>query len=576
MAERNQAVRAQFRATGTPVRLQRPRPNNTAEELHRDDRGGRARARLAAATAALVAKEPGAASAPEAEAAHPRPRHGEGRLNLRAIDDASAPELRVEPAFALQAVPILMKGTPGPIRIGRSPTGPVVALPREAARKIPPERLERIVAQAPDRVRLTSEADLRSAVAETIAALGPAAILAAIAATGPRPSSDDAERPDTEANRPLTRTEATAFAAWLHRPYATALAVQSPTTFAATVAEHPDRAREIAVEGRPMLAFAPTLEDLPQLTVAACRNEPHVGRLVVTDPAAIARADPAAVVIERPKTARWSFGIPVGLTAHQTLTLAQRWAALVLLAAACVVGALHPLALPIALQLFVTVVLLALSAARGAASLAEYVPRFAPPRRPLSDAALPRYSILVPLYNEAAAVPGLLASLARLDYPHAKLEAILLVEADDPATQAAIVAHRPPSWVRVIQAPADGPRTKPKALNIGLGRATGELVTVFDAEDRPEPAQLRIAAETFAAGPDQLACLQARLAIDHAGDTFITRMFAIEYACLFDVLLPWLAAKRFFFPLGGTSNHFNGTMYQAHQQNASVVNAIRV
>ncbi|MEW5424813.1 glycosyltransferase [Amorphus sp. 3PC139-8] len=425
---------------------------------------------------------------------------------------------------------------------------------------------------------LTTEAALRTAVAETISGLDPAVLLAYFL-----PKRKPARRPEICQNNELAQVceaaksrtalaaaratdrhtetdlepdEAAAFAAWVGRPYANKLAVQTPRAYAASVAERPDRAREILEDGRPLLAFAPTRAELPFLAAAICRGGRQVARLVVTDRTTIARSDAAATTVERPSAAQWSYGIPAGLTAGQTLSPTQRWVSVLVLIAAGVLAFVYPLALPIALQLFVTVVLIALSAARGAASQAAFVAHFAPPRCPLEDAALPRYSILVPLYNEAAAVPGLLASLAQLDYPAEKLEAILLVEADDTTTQAAILAQRPPPWVRVVEAPPNGPRTKPKALNIGLGLASGDLITVFDAEDRPEPAQLRCAAETFAAGPDRLACLQARLAIDHAGDTFITRMFAVEYACLFDVLLPWLAAKRFFFPLGGTSNHF--------------------
>ena len=45
--------------------------------------------------------------------------------------------------------------------------------------------------------------------------------------------------------------------------------------------------------------------------------------------------------------------------------------------------------------------------------------------------------------------------------------------------------------------PPSQPRTKPKALNFGLLRARGELITIYDAEDRPEPLQLRRAVVAF-------------------------------------------------------------------------------
>lgn len=104
--------------------------------------------------------------------------------------------------------------------------------------------------------------------------------------------------------------------------------------------------------------------------------------------------------------------------------------------------------------------------------------------------------------------------------------------------------------------PPGGPQTKPRALNAGLMAARGEFVTVYDAEDRPDPAQLRLAVEAFRRGGPELACVQAKLAIDNLGDGWLVRHFAIEYAALFYVVLPALAALRLPIPLGGTSNHF--------------------
>jgi len=40
----------------------------------------------------------------------------------------------------------------------------------------------------------------------------------------------------------------------------------------------------------------------------------------------------------------------------------------------------------------------------------------------------------------------------------------------------------------------------------------------------------------------------------------LTRLFAIEYAVLFDVINVGFAALRLPFPLGGSSNHFRGLM----------------
>ena len=132
---------------------------------------------------------------------------------------------------------------------------------------------------------------------------------------------------------------------------------------------------------------------------------------------------------------------------------------------------------------------------------------------PVPDAALPRYSVLVPLLREAGMVRDLVRHLGALDYPAGKLEILLLVEADDTATRAALDFEPRPHRMRVVVVPPGEPRTKPRALNVGLALASGSLVTVYDAEDRPEPDQLRAAAARYASASPRLACLQGRLAV---------------------------------------------------------------
>jgi glycosyltransferase XagB len=104
--------------------------------------------------------------------------------------------------------------------------------------------------------------------------------------------------------------------------------------------------------------------------------------------------------------------------------------------------------------------------------------------------------------------------------------------------------------------PKAAPQTKPKALNYGLQFARGDLVAIYDAEDIPASGQLRLAAETFAAATSAIVCLQARLAFYNADENWFTRQLAIEYAVLYDLMLPVLARLGMPLPLGGTSNHF--------------------
>jgi cellulose synthase/poly-beta-1,6-N-acetylglucosamine synthase-like glycosyltransferase len=179
-------------------------------------------------------------------------------------------------------------------------------------------------------------------------------------------------------------------------------------------------------------------------------------------------------------------------------------------------------------------------------------------RRPvrLRPSDLPVYTIIVALYDEAAAAPGLIAALRRLDYPPEKLDIKLVLEADDRATRSALDALAPGPPFEIVLAPQAGPRTKPKALNAALALARGTFTAVFDAEDRPAPDQLHGALDAFLAEGEATACVQARLTIDNTADGWLARLFTAEYAGLFDVLLPGLAQRRLPLPLGGSSNHF--------------------
>lgn len=169
---------------------------------------------------------------------------------------------------------------------------------------------------------------------------------------------------------------------------------------------------------------------------------------------------------------------------------------------------------------------------------------------------LPRYTILVPLLREASVLPGLVRSLDGLNYPKTRLDVKLLLEADD--TETISVARRlrlGPHYDLVI-VPRSEPRTKPKACNYGLLHAKGEYVVIYDAEDRPEPDQLKKAVIAFRKAPPGVACVQAKLNYWNREQNLLTRWFTTEYSQWFDLFLPGLDASGAPIPLGGTSNHF--------------------
>ncbi len=307
-------------------------------------------------------------------------------------------------------------------------------------------------------------------------------------------------------------------------------------------------------DGRPYIAIVPAPAWLPHLAGLIAERPDRADQMTIVPPQAVAeslsehgpvvrhgRLDPLHGIADRDLADRV-------LTPGQAVVLGT--AALALLFVLLV----QPLATLMVLAVTMTAVLIAYAATRAAA-LAGYETS-ALPRRRLKASELPQYSILIPLYKEDDGLKHLVAALLRLDYPADKLDIQFLVEADDEITHRAVMREARDMKCRVTIVPAGLPRTKPRALNVGLRQARGSLVTIFDAEDRPDPRQLRIAAETFAAASGDLAAVQAHLTIDHLSDNWLTKMFAIEYACLFDHIMPMVAAEGRLLLLGGTSNHF--------------------
>lgn len=227
---------------------------------------------------------------------------------------------------------------------------------------------------------------------------------------------------------------------------------------------------------------------------------------------------------------------------------------LVLVLAACVTIWVGPSALT---ETFTSIFLIGLAQR----FVACFMARRDPPARDVPDVDLPAYTILVPLHDEAEVVDDLVWSLVRLDYPGAKLDIRLILEPEDADTREALARHSLPPWMRIVITPeGEDLRTKPRALNVGLIGASGDLVAVFDAEDQPDRGQLRAAARRFAADP-KLAVLQAPLRIE--GEGLLARLFRLEYAALFDVINPGLARLEWPIALGGSSNHIRRDVLEA-------------
>lgn len=180
----------------------------------------------------------------------------------------------------------------------------------------------------------------------------------------------------------------------------------------------------------------------------------------------------------------------------------------------------------------------------------------APPAARRADEDLPLFTLLVPAYQEAGITQQLIDNLGGIDYPTDKLQILLLLEEDDQDTIDAFRATAAPDGVHMILVPASSPRTKPKACNVGLTFARGEYLAIYDAEDVPDPGQLRAVVDQFRASGAEVACIQCRLNYHNADENLLTRMFTLEYSFWFTYVLRGLDRLHLPIPLGGSSNHF--------------------
>lgn len=188
--------------------------------------------------------------------------------------------------------------------------------------------------------------------------------------------------------------------------------------------------------------------------------------------------------------------------------------------------------------------------------------------RALDDASLPRYTVLIPLRFEAAMAARLVKRIAALNYPKSKLQVLFLMGVDDSSTADALIKQGIDGnqatgnvseynyYMSIVRVPKVQVDTKPLVCNYGLRFATGDFTVVYDAEDKPEPDQLKKAVLGFQQTTLDTICLQGKLNFYNTRKNLLTKFFSLEYGMWYNYFLPGLQSIGSPVPLGGTSNHF--------------------
>jgi len=309
--------------------------------------------------------------------------------------------------------------------------------------------------------------------------------------------------------------------------------------------------------GREVFYTAPRFTEFIALRRALLRNPRLHRSLCVVPEAAIREAleEAAAELLVDEARQRLSRRWPHA-TGGLELSLPARLAFVTAVLALVVLAVLAPLVMEAAFVPLIGAVIAVPAALRLWSVIARAAPL--PEPQPLDDSELPLYTVMLPLRDEANMVPQLSAAMRVMDYPPEKLQILFVVEQRSHETAAMCSNELWDPRFSLLRVPDAAPHTKPKALNYALPFVLGEHVVVYDAEDIPDPDQLRLAASILAASPN-LHCLQAELVVDNASESNVTALFAGEYAGQFGLMLPLLARLGLPMPLGGTSNHFRVT-----------------
>lgn len=108
---------------------------------------------------------------------------------------------------------------------------------------------------------------------------------------------------------------------------------------------------------------------------------------------------------------------------------------------------------------------------------------------------VPFVSIMVPAHNEGIVIVKTVLSLLQFDYPHDRYE-IIVINDNSSDNSADLLRNlqqlNPDRNLEVINTDAKtGGKGKSNALNIGLKKAKGSIISIYDADNTPEHGALR-------------------------------------------------------------------------------------
>ncbi len=176
------------------------------------------------------------------------------------------------------------------------------------------------------------------------------------------------------------------------------------------------------------------------------------------------------------------------------------------------------------------------------------------------------FTILLPARHEEAVIQGTIQRVVNLRYPRHLVQVLVVIEAGDSGTISKVldkIAELEAQGIHNVRLITfkDKPINKPHGLNLGLREATGDVVTVFDAEDEPHPYILNMINTVMV--QEKAPVVQAGVQLMNFKDTWFSALNVLEYFFWFKSRLHYHATLGMV-PLGGNTIFMWRELLQKH------------
>ena len=144
-----------------------------------------------------------------------------------------------------------------------------------------------------------------------------------------------------------------------------------------------------------------------------------------------------------------------------------------------------------------------------------------------NTAGLPFVTVLIPARNEEKVIQDTLKHIFGLDYPHDKLELIVINDGSTDATREILECVKD-KRLKVINVPKEeSGRGKSRVLNMALKQAAGEVIAIYDADNRPLHDSLKNLVMELESNPKFVAAI-GKFRTINKDKSVITRFINIE------------------------------------------------